>query len=588
MLSSSSSSGIAAELTLYAFNKTCAPSNVAIGPYVLVDDCDFPDPPSPINLPDDPPIPIPPIDSGCYPITINPLMYLPGGITSVDGFRGFITYPTGDYCEPDLNLELELPCFINAAATASADPNNCTARAPSMDVTVEKDDTDGCDLNFKFNMNIPCPIWFRQPILRIHKHFDQIGEPWGKFEINPDMSSSSSSTCSEDCFPRFVLDLHFPCPVNFQTRENVGINFSTELGDYRPWALEPTANFVADFPSSSELDRCSPTFRLELNLPCPVSVQSDSTPAEANQFDSYFYSALPAALDIPERNWAFGQPTGYISVTKGVNADGIATPCVPELELNLNLPCPAGGKHRAVDLTNPFELALLTERVARYQSDFPGYYNYHPYYTQLPDADVRINQNLDFFRDTANWGDSYGPSWAHGNFDRMEFDANCNLDLGLSMFIPCGARSPIVEFYDIGQYDNPTPTPLNSADYNARVIQDWENGEFAGDCVFNETLQLFLKTLNVDSLQIVEVTNDGGVAGSVKQQCTFTYTLARRTDQQVLATGKLPKLRRTAAGRYEAARDGTWGIALYEAGEYTLLIALDERQYYPAPCNPCG
>ena len=54
-----------------AFDKLCAPGNDEIGPYDFVDDCNWPPPPDPITSPTDPPIPIPPVDQGCFPFNIT-------------------------------------------------------------------------------------------------------------------------------------------------------------------------------------------------------------------------------------------------------------------------------------------------------------------------------------------------------------------------------------------------------------------------------------------------------------------------------------------------------------------------------------
>lgn len=623
-----------------AFDKACAPDNEEIGSYFLIDECAFPDVPSTIVTPTDPPIPIPPIDLGCYPLVASGRLRVPNQSSAIaDAFQIEVGYPTDDYCQPSLNFDLSIPCFvtfaeayldvkydagldeaqgtaeaidsgdcelgislsiglpcptdlIGGAGTAEFDisipagqgetevlaiPANeyfssslagadcdfvlavnlrlpcptaltggagtaafqpglgaggttvrttgtggcdyelavdlslpcpgdittelniehaldpCVARLPEIDFWVSQSDPDSCDFQLGLDFNFPCPVQWTQPETIIEEKLGSIGPPFGWLLVN---AGSSSPRCSDDCIPKFQLKLFFPCPVDFIVESFQVINFSTATEGWVPWAREPQAAFGIRFPydSGSGIDYCSPIIDLSLNLPCPVDVHVHSTPAEVNMLDSYFYTELPVELDFPERSWAFGRPQAAIKLTHRKGLGGRETPCMPQLDLSLNLPCPAGGCHRLPDLDNPFESMIYSRRQNDYVELDPDRAQYHPYYNLTPDGLIEINQTLEFFRDEENWGEegSYGPSWAHGNWAKMEFDEQCQLDLDLSLYIPCGKRSPDVNFYDINDWDNPLAEPLSPLECRTRVVQDWLEGPFAEDCAFNEELQLFV------------------------------------------------------------------------------------------------
>jgi hypothetical protein len=639
---SSSSSAVAGEVGEgpdrgdAAFDKECAPDNPEIGDYEFVDSCAFPGPPDTIVTPTDPPIPIPPIDLGCYPMVVTGSVFLPNQSSAVaDAFSVVLTYPTSDYCEPHIDFQLSIPCFVSfteayidveydpaletAGGTAETiDSGDCdlgislsiglpcptdlvggigtvefdgsipldegeaellvipaddyysssgigpcdfvlsfnlrlpcptgltggigTAvyepglgaggttlqvtgtggcdyelvvdmalpcpgtitpqetsygkeiscipadRRPEIELWAEQS-PGSCDFQLGLSLNIPCPVDWHTPKLKVVKRYTLSGPPSGTFYI-----VGSSSQCADDCYPSLDLRLYFPCPVEFTATSQVAIEFSGS-GGLLPWAQEPTANLRVNFyDSGSGAELCSPDLQLALNLPCPVSVETDSVPGDVTFLDSYFYTELPADLDFPERSWAFGGPQITVRVREGKVA-GQLTPCLPILDLSLNMPCPTGGAHRSLDddlLANPFVSLIMKDRQERYQTADPDRYEYHPYYSLLPAGSVNIHQNLEWFRNSLQWGDSYGPSWAHGHWAKNEFDDDCNLDLQLSLFIPCGKRSPDVNFYHISDVGNSEAEPLNSLEYSALPVQDWVDGPFAGDCAFNEELRLFI------------------------------------------------------------------------------------------------
>lgn len=618
-----------------AFDKACAPDNPEIGSYFLVDECAFPDVPSAIVTPTDPPIPIPPIDLGCYPILASGRVTFPNqDSTAADAFVVEVGYPNGDYCEPSLNLSLSLPCFVTftqahldveydpnleqaqgaaeaidtgdcdlgislsiglpcptdltggigiaefdrsipagegetqllafpaneyfsssltgaacdfvlavnlklpcptaisgGTGTATFQPgletggtnvrttgttgcdldlavdlslpcpgvlttslnivnsdNPCVARLPEIDLWVSQSDPNSCDYQLGLNLEFPCPVRWRKPKTVIKDRPGITGTPYGGILVN----WFSSSACQDDCTPELQLKLYFPCPVSFLIDSFQLINFSTAAGEWLPWAREPHAALEFKyFDSGSGLEYCKPMIDLSLNLPCPIDIFVRSVPAEVDMLDSFFYTELPADLEFPERSWAFGGPHGALKLTQRVGDMGRETPCLPQLDLELNLPCPTGGLHRSIDISNPFESGIYENRQQAYASLDPDRAQYHPYYNLIPAGVVEINQSLEYYRDSLQWGD-YGPSWAHGHFTKMEFDESCQLNLDLSLYLPCGKRSPDVNFYDINDWNNSLAIPLNSLEYRTRVIQDWEEGQFAGDCAFNEELQLFI------------------------------------------------------------------------------------------------
>jgi hypothetical protein len=113
----------------------------------------------------------------------------------------------------------------------------------------------------------------------------------------------------------------------------------------------------------------------------------------------------------------------------------------------------------------------------------------HPYYDQLPTGTIVVNQNLGYF---ATPGKEDFAKYAAGRVTKSEFDESCQLDLQMSLYIPCGKRSPKVEFFDIADFGNALADPLPSTEYRAEAIQDWTDGPDAGDCAFDETLKLYV------------------------------------------------------------------------------------------------
>lgn len=607
-----------------AFAKGCAPVVTPIGPYSLISECDLPPPPNPIITPVEPIIPIPPIDQGCYPFSVTGEFHGPGPETPPGGSVGVsMTYPTGDVCEPEVKIDIFVPCLVaftqayvdvaydpfasNAATnvipidencslgfsldmilpcptdlvgttgtvrfspgdagsmivngskvpgtcdlalsleailpcpgfvtakgvyedfreSSSGEPKYCIlpARRPVFSVIATNPVISSsssviptCNTQLDFVLQMPCPIVWKPGQLNLTRT-REFGLPSGEFKIN----EGSSSTCTQDCNPQLAIDLTIPCPVLF----NVGNSSSGADIDFGgsnfAWAHTPSAKINIDFGNiESSRDQCAPVFSLDMVLPCPVEVKvSQSSSDNVNQFDpTYWMGALAENTESPRR-WAFGQPTANLKVSRGRNDQGQETFCVPVLDLDLNLPCPTGGVHKDLEAAPPdqnspeyfaWEQASLV-RDKRNQ-DYVDKYgtvdaSLHPYWNKLPNADVTINRNLSYF---AQPNKSQFAGLASGNFTGLEFNENCELSLGLSLYIPCGKRAPDVKFFDISDFGNPQKTELPDSEFRAEVAQDWTDGPDAEDCAFDDTVELYVTRGGGGRAKFAIITDKIGIA----------------------------------------------------------------------------
>lgn len=414
--------------------------------------------------------------------------YEPGEEPSVD-----ININSAGDCDYEINLDVVLPCPVafESTSTVYGAETQCVLpeRRPTISLTFERPDPLSCDFAYDLSVNIPCQVVWQKPKTIVNR-IASVGDPTAKLEVNP----ISSSTCQADCNPKLQLLMNFPCPVEM-TPGRLFMNYSTHADDerpWRPWAVDPyvDAQIMLSYPMSfSNIEMCRPILNLSLKLPCPVDIGTGSVPQPVGYMDSFFYTEEVESL--PERSWAFGGPTVELSLSMGKIA-GVETPCLPILDLSLNMPCPTGGVHREPDWTNPDESLLVTMRQSVYESlDINA--AMHPYYSLIPGGSLYINRNLDWFRDEENWDDpdeSLGPEYARGNFSKLEFNSLCELDMDISLYIPCGRRVPDVNFYHYSDYGQGNPTPLSG--WSAVVYQDWAEGEFDGDCAFNEEMNLYI------------------------------------------------------------------------------------------------
>lgn len=583
-----------------AFLKDCAPSVPEIGPYNLVDDCTFPEPPSPIVTPIDPPIPIPPIDEGCYSLNVTGSFHGPDETGSGDGSLGVnVTYPTGDICEPEIDLQLFVPCFVKFAAsggegTVSYDPaietaevglfvvqdsssrdacdfdlrlslsmilpcptdilggdatvrysadtetgeivitpsavpdtcdfglnldltlpcpgtitagvkpgteDPCIARQPTIDVevvnTLDSSSQATCSYDLQFDMRVPCPITWGDPdehSVSVTK-INTVGIPSGELLINSDyvFDSSSSNQCEHhDCFPKLRLNLAFPCPVPFEdmfgSRE-VSIYAVDELLVERPWAHEPSGEFSLTFHLN---DVCDPRLQLSLNLPCPVEIEDDPE-ASVSAVDEEFWGGHTPTIGLARR-WAYDQPTAGITISLNSTSDGVETQCLPSLKLNLNFPCPTGGIHSSPGADRDTQ-NLLDWRQAEYSARYgPGDAPYHPHYGQVPASTVQINRNmLDLIAQGGGVPDTISAiaNSIGGKWGRTEFNENCQLDLDLSLYVPCGARSSELFLHHYSDRALGVNAP-ELPSYSVKVWQDWNDLNANDPCAYDEETHLFM------------------------------------------------------------------------------------------------
>lgn len=556
-----------------AFQKSCAPDNPAIGDYNFVDSCDFPLPPEPLTTPTDPPIPIPPVDQGCFPIEIQGAFHGPSDpqTPNAGSVGALVRYPTGDLCEPEISLDIYVPCFVTFNSTfvdVSFDPNLTDAQgtilplddgscnlglslsiglpcptdlfggsgraafnpninqgrttvstiptgadcdfslaidvdlpcppppqfalrlaalnsteclAPGKEVTITpltlfdvvgSSSVDPCSPIFGFELHIPCPIQFAPGTPQPARTIPGFGPPSILIDIN-----RSSPICDPNCSPELIADLAFPCPVKI-----VGSAYAIAPN----WVSVPTINIFFDVDSFGPgiNPDCNPVLNLEMLLPCPIKLSISQTLIGTDD-THYFVDGTPF-----QRRWAYGQPEGALGV-KGED-------CVPELTLDLNLPCPVDGIYTTVASTPPsdprefldwYGKALILQSLNLSLVDkFGQTVAFHPHFNKVPDGEVIINRNKDAF--------STGPfspnlqsvaGYAAGAFTHMDTDESCNFNLGLSLYIPCGLRSPHVKFHHISDFPNFAAPELPG--YSASVEQDWAGID---DCVFDEILHLYL------------------------------------------------------------------------------------------------
>lgn len=654
-----------------AFDKPCAPAVTPIGDYQLIDSCSVPQPPEPIVTPLDIPVPIPPIDNGCYPLNVSGRFHGPDDpATPEDGALSVtVSYPTGDPCEPEIVVDVFVPCSVSfgtvqataefdytltetevavsgtndncalglslhfgfpcptsitgAPGTVRFDPANTTGTlgvtttniddscdiALALDLVlpcpgavtaaaqivdnidtgssssaefdtcalippsrrprillqarnVERTDPSSsigvpsCDVNLDLQLAVPCPIIWQKPSARVIRTLDY-GQPEVRLTVN---EGSSSSDCMQDCQPKLTLDLTLPCPMQFSINDSSS-NITFGVSNTHPWAERPTATLDVRFgtDSSSNEDRCAPILAFDLDLPCPVNfkIGDQSSLSNVRTFDAEYFLGELVENPVPQRRWAFGNPKASLTIEYGENDEGVTTRCVPILDLDLNLPCPTGGRHRPISssvndpeddrtFTYERELAILEERQADYVEqygtvDAPK----HPYFSLIPDCKIEINQDLDYF---ATPGREQFAKNARGHVTKLEFDDNCRLDFGMSLYIPCGVRAPDFKFYDIQDIGEAAPTELPSTEYQIRVIQDWTDGPDAGDCAFDETVQLF-------------VPRHGGGSGGA-----FAMIAAR--------AGTTPPYRYAATG---AAMDGDGVWTANEDVEYENVFNIEEQ-----------
>lgn len=560
-----------------AFQKSCAPDNPAIGDYSFVDSCDFPQPPQPLTTPTDPPIPIPPVDQGCFPIDIQGVFHGPDDPqTPATGSVGTsVRYPTGDLCEPEISLDIYVPCFVTFNSTfvdVSFDPNLTDAQgtilplddgscnlglslsiglpcptdlfggtgnanynpdinqgrttvstipagtdcdfniaidvdlpcpptpqivlrlgsldsteclAPgkevvltpldSIDILGESSTPAPCQPVFGYELQIPCPIQFIPSTRRPARLLTGFGPPSILIDIE-----RSSQRCDSNCSPELIADLAFPCPLKI-----VGSAYIAAP----EWVSAPTFNIFFDVDSfgPGATPDCNPVLNLEMLLPCPIKLGVSQTLIGTT--DAHYFTN---GTGFPRR-WAYGQPTGTLDVT-GEN-------CTPELTLNLNLPCPVDGTYTSLNLNSPpadprefldwFGKALIIQSLnVSLAERFGASAGFHPHFNQIPNGEVIINRNRDVFLPSSG---PFAPrlqsvaGLATGAFTHINTDENCNFNLGLSLYIPCGIRAPHVKFHHISDFPDFTAPELPG--YSASVEQDWAGVD---DCVFDEILHLYL------------------------------------------------------------------------------------------------
>lgn len=565
---SSSSSSLSAQ-TPSAFIKECAPFVLPIGDYQFVDLCDFPSPPELITAPDIPPIPIPPIETGCWQFNIHGTAIGPTGEVVPEAIQTILTYPYGDPCIPDIDIQFTIPCLIGleAGGTAGAATGIPEDRYPSFWLEVEQVPGEPCQFLLDFNYEIPCPIkWGDVRTEVIHKL--ETGLP----SLELDVGSSSA-----DCQPQLNLVMHFPCPIEIDTRVR-GPNFigDPELDEVLPWFREPTVSLQLSFADD---DSCRPTLELDLNIPCPIEFDYGST-ASIEAKDSDFL-----VDDVMERRWAFGQPTMTLNI-EYKEVGGNETPCFPRFTLEGNFPCPTGGLHRDPASTGDIDATIDASLLQWRQDQYANLYGTEiatqlPYYNRIPAGSVVINRDIPFFQQNSDAAGS-----AFGRVGMLEFDESCQLRFDMSMYIPCGIRSPRVTFHHASTYGMEDPPALSG--YSASIIQDWDDSAYPGDCAFNEELQLFLTPGGSGELPfpancipvIVNVSRDGGEAGNATTQCSFTYGIwmcGTYPSGSKLAESRTPVVARTEFGEYQPAGDGTRGLAQSQLnGSWALLQAFGE------------
>lgn len=260
----SSSSGI----LLGAFPKSCAPYLPPIASYCLTD-TDPPDPPPPINEPPYLPIPItPPIDMGCFPISlVTSLSHAYD--RSVGSLSASIGYQGGDPCFPILNIDLDIPCTLTAAQASGAVNQLGETAALSVYTTTGTN----CDLSLGFSLWIPpIDIDLACPQLEATASLSRVAftgfagqsywlnaETTARFGQGAEVMGSSSSGIPGPMTCVLLLDLNLglPCPVSLSANPSLS----------HSWARAPVFTITQD-----KAALCTPSLNMDLWLPCPTSL----------------------------------------------------------------------------------------------------------------------------------------------------------------------------------------------------------------------------------------------------------------------------------------------------------------------------
>lgn len=119
-------------------------------------------------------------------------------------------------------------------------------------------------------------------------------------------------------------------------------------------------------------------------------------------------------------------------------------------------------------------------------------------------------------------------------------------------------------------FANTAGAPVRPADLATPVVALYEtlNADGTRSYTFNWT---------GDSLLVVKVTNDSGVAGSATENCTLTYTVSDRFGN-TLGTGLTPHRPRYDNCEYDIPASGSAGLAYYdESGDLKLYEACQEK-----------
>ncbi len=292
-----------------AFLKDCAPPVPEIGPYSLVGDCDFPPVPEPIVIPD-PPIVIPPIDEGCYSLVFTGTFLSPshpdtppGGSVGVS-----LTYPTGDACEPEIDIRLYMPCFVSFG-----DATGSVIFSPDIEtgfISISAIDDGDCDFGISMLIGLPCSTDIIGGDATV-EYRAALSATQGSMTVTP---SAVPDTCD------FLLDfdLLLPCPG--------ALTVSTDMGPSPCVANPPSfAVNVTNILNSSSRATCGFNLEFDLTFPCPIT-WGDPT---------------DHSLVVTEIN-AVGPTTGTIFINSGV-AEGScdSDACFPQLLIDLQMPCPA-------------------------------------------------------------------------------------------------------------------------------------------------------------------------------------------------------------------------------------------------------
>ncbi len=546
-LSSSSSSAVAGA-PVPAFPKDCAPNNPPIGPYDLIDDCNFPSAPDPIVEPTDIPIPIPPVDMGCYELSLTGSFHGPDdSLTGAEGsLVTSVTYPTGDACEPTIDLGIYLPCpvsFSQAFLDVVFDPN--------LDDTVTSisaiDDGD-CDLGISLYIGLPCPTELtagdagtvifdpETETGTIALSIVSLGECDYEINLNAVLPCPTELTGGDgtvifdpetetgtiavsivslgECDYEINLNATLPCPTELTggaggtvdydpnlTRGTVALRI-TNLGncDYQidldaalpcptvltaqtevadglcvPASRKPTlsAEFIDLFASSST-GACDYQLQLSLNIPCPIDWQTPVLALTATQ--------IPASR----------QPTGDLFLVEdeaaGLSLECIEQPCEPELQLDLDLPCPViiAGDDPATIAGTPGWAAGRTP-TAKIEIGYPTALDCEPSLDLSLDLPCPVSVSGDQGDVTFSDHPYYDPGGRIFAFEQPTVSvvvtepADCAPLIDISLNLPCPAGA--LHVADVsGLTDYPVGHPYRTKIPNAGVnFADWTDGGLADE-----------------------------------------------------------------------------------------------------------